>query len=102
LLSSCEHIESAHYTNKSGFDYWSAKDRITVVQSCLSDKTRRTKFINSYGINKNWLDVGTGVGAILDSFSPLTKKATSVEPQEHARNLLKDLGYECFKSINEV
>ena len=102
FLSSSDHVDQSHYTNKSGFDYWSSKDRNTVLQNCLSDTTRRTEFLKPYGVNKNWLDVGTGVGAILDSFSPLAKKTTSVEPQEQVRNHLIDLGYECFESINEV
>ena len=52
--------------------------------------------------NKKWLDVGTGAGGILDALGPLASKVSAVEPQEKARNTLRELGYDVYSNIKQV
>jgi len=51
---------------------------------------------------KIWLDVGTGLGGILDLLSPFAKRTMAVEPQAGARECLQRLGYQVYLDLNEV
>ena len=51
---------------------------------------------------KVWLDVGTGLGGILDLLSSCAAKTIAVEPQQGARESLQKLGYQVYRDLEEV
>lgn len=102
LLSRSDHMSLAHYHDKDSFEYWPEGDRTRAVLSVYEDTNRRVEQIRPLVVNKNWLDVGTGAGAILDALGSAAATVAAVEPQNKARNTLKKLGYSVFPQINAV
>lgn len=102
FLSSVEHMDLAHYENKTGYDYWSVADRQQAVNAEQEDLQRRATLLKVMIVNRNWLDIGTGTGGLLDQLKPLAAKIVSVEPQKGARHCLQQLGYEVFPNIESI
>ena len=48
------------------------------------------------------IDIGAGAGAMLDLFGPISKKYIGVEPQERARESLKELGHDVRELVKEI
>uniref|UniRef100_UPI00329703D5 class I SAM-dependent methyltransferase n=1 Tax=Salmonella enterica TaxID=28901 RepID=UPI00329703D5 len=48
---------------------------------------------------KRYVDVGSGMGGILDLVKPWAKEVHAVEPQKDIRNTLERLGYNVHASI---
>lgn len=102
FLSRSDHMSLDHYHDKDSFEYWLEGDRAKAVLSVHEDTSRRVAQIRSLVTNKNWLDVGTGAGAILDALGKSAATVTGVEPQDKARNTLKKLGHRVYPRINDV
>jgi len=102
FLSRTDHIDTAEYEAKEGFKYWETQDRKAAVLIGLEDDSRRSEQFKNIITNKKWIDVGTGVGGILDLLSPLAALTVAVEPQEDVRRHLIELGYKVFPSVDEV
>lgn len=95
FLSSSDHIDMTHYAEKVEYN------RAFNVKRTVEDNNRRHKDLQSFIYNKNWLDIGTGAGGILDLMSPLANETWSVEPQNKARQELNQIGYKCLPSISD-
>ena len=102
FLSKSDHIDSTHYEEMDEYSYWGAEDRNSAIAGSLTDLDRRSDQIRNIIANKNWLDVGTGVGGILDRLTKYAKRTWAVEPQEGARQSLLKAGYEAYSSIDDV
>ncbi len=102
LLSSSDHINSTYYNQKEYLTHDGSRDRKTALLSEVEDTQRRYEQFKYVIANKRWMDVGTGVGGILDILSPLTLETVAVEPQEVARKSLLSLGYKTYSSIEDV
>jgi SAM-dependent methyltransferase len=102
LLSGTEHIESAHYTQQQGLKYWGGPERAANLLVTLADDRRRADQFRSVVAGKIWLDIGTGLGGILDQLAPVAGKILAVEPQPDARKSLESLGYPVFADIRDV
>lgn len=48
------------------------------------------------------MDIGTGVGSVLDAFCPVALETIAVEPQQGARETLQALGHETFQSLDDI
>lgn len=102
FLSSSSHMNIQHYEEKEDFNSWSAKNRKSALLKVYEDTQRRISLLENVIRNKRWLDVGTGMGGILDEVQHLADYAAAVEPHNVARKSLKGLGYNVFSSVDKV
>lgn len=102
FLSNSDLIDSYHYEEMDEYSYWGADDRNSAIAAGLKDLDRRSELLKNIITNKNWLDVGSGVGGILDRLAQYANRTCAVEPQEGARNALKKEGYIVYNSIEDV
>jgi SAM-dependent methyltransferase len=98
-LSSTNHIEQSYYDDKKGVSYWSATSREEGLKNTLVDDNRRFNQFKELVTNKSYLDVGSGLGGVLDLFKTVAKEVSAVEPQAEIRELLNSIGYKVYKSI---
>ena len=95
-------MELSHYTEKKDISYWSAENRKNaLVKSFEDDERRKNQFLHIIS-DKKWLDIGTGMGGILDLLRPFAKNVVAVEPQQKALELLKKEGFEVYQDISKV
>lgn len=100
FLSRVDHMTIGHYSAKPPTHrFGSAKRQIITT----NDDTRRRcgQFANLVR-GRNWLDVGTGPGAVLDVMGPIAATCAAVEPQEAAAASLRDLGHAIYPSLDDV
>ena len=103
FLQRSDHIDaSQYYEKKDKLEYWAATCRQEALLSCVDDDKRRAEQLETVIRNKRWLDIGTGVGGILDLLAPHAAYVCAVEPQVTAREELKNLGYHVYKDVGEV
>jgi 2-polyprenyl-3-methyl-5-hydroxy-6-metoxy-1,4-benzoquinol methylase len=102
FLSRSDHFASSSYLGKSDLSYWPAQNRRQVILDCYDDDNRRAIQFGALIRNKRWLDVGTGVGGILDLLSSQAAEICAVEPQAAARQELIQYGYKVYKELNEA
>lgn len=102
LLSRSDHMDISHYEEQESMSYWSAKDREAAILAQFDDSHRRANQFCDLIINKKWLDVGTGTGAILDLLAPVAAKTVAVEPQNFIRTELQNLGYNVHSLVKDV
>ena len=102
FLSTSEHMDFFHYSQKKDLQYWSAENRSQALLACREDTYRKFDQFKNIITNKRWIDIGTGTGGILDLLSPLSLTTTAVEPQQGSREMLEKLGYAVYSSIDEV
>ena len=62
------------------------QDRKNVLKQSLEDDQRRFEQFKYVIADKKWLDIGTGVGGILDLMSTIAKVTKAVEPQKNVRD----------------
>ncbi|MBI3135572.1 MAG: class I SAM-dependent methyltransferase [Bacteroidetes bacterium] len=102
FLSTLSHIQKAYYTEKEGTSYWSADGREQALKSTYDDDYRRYNQFRHLVTNKNYLDIGSGLGGILDLLKPFAAEVSAVEPQRDIRLLLNELGYPVFESVSAI
>lgn len=102
FLSREDHIDIEYYKKQKGFSYFWAENRKEVLLSQLEDNHRGAKQFADIVCNKKWLDMGTGVGGILDLLSPIASETVAVEPQKEVRDELMKLGYNVYPTIEDV
>jgi 2-polyprenyl-3-methyl-5-hydroxy-6-metoxy-1,4-benzoquinol methylase len=102
FLENTNHIDIRHYEEMDNLSYWKVDNRAQALMLLEEDTNRRTREFAKYVTQKNWVDIGTGIGAILDSMGKYACKISAVEPQRAARNLLQKLGYEVVGNTSEL
>ena len=102
FLSRSDHMEKSHYENCADLKYWGGLDRKTALMNTAVDDQRRSDQFGEVVSGKIWLDVGTGLGGILDLLSPRASKTLAVEPQAGPRECLRKLGYQVYRDIDDV
>ncbi|MBF0595259.1 MAG: class I SAM-dependent methyltransferase [Candidatus Omnitrophica bacterium] len=102
FLSRCDHIARAHYEARADLKYWGAGDRKVELEKTALDDERRAEQFRARVAQKVWLDVGTGLGGILDLLSGAAAKTIAVEPQTGIRDCLRKEGYQVFADLAEV
>lgn len=101
-LSSTHHIEQSYYNDKKGTNYWSSSNREEGLKNTYIDDTRRFNQFKELITNKSYLDVGSGLGGVLDLFKTVAKEVSAVEPQAEIRELLNSIGYKVYNSIENA
>jgi len=110
FLSRSDHTGDSHYKKKRQPTQTSFEENYKKNSSVQEaqrfrqeDSNRRLAQFKNVIANKKWLDVGTGFSGILDLLSPYSSKTLAVEPQEDAREYLKqECKYEAFSSVDDV
>jgi 2-polyprenyl-3-methyl-5-hydroxy-6-metoxy-1,4-benzoquinol methylase len=102
FLSRSDHVTETWYTRRASLSDWTTGSRQEAIRACYDDDSRRAGQFGSHVRNKRWLDVGTGVGGILDLLSSSASRTCAVEPQEGARHALQACGYEVHAAIEEL
>jgi hypothetical protein len=88
FLSTTEHMDITYYNNKSGTQYWNAETRNAGLINTFEDDWRRFQQLKGFITNKNYLDIGTGLGGILDHVKGYTKSSYAIEPQLEMKDML--------------
>jgi len=103
FTSTSEHMNLSHYEEKHEFPhYWKEDDREKALVDSFEDDSRRKEQFLPLISNKNWVDVGTGAGGVLDLLKPYANKVVAVEPQQRALDALQKIGYEAYSDIADV
>jgi 2-polyprenyl-3-methyl-5-hydroxy-6-metoxy-1,4-benzoquinol methylase len=102
FLSRSDHMGMAHYEDCTDLKYWGDKDRKAGLENTAVDDKRRSDQFRGEISGKVWLDVGTGLGGVLDLLSPSAAKTIAVEPQAGARECLQRLGYQVYRDLDEI
>ena len=101
-LSSTHHIEQSYYNDKKGTSYWSSSNREEGLKNTYLDDNRRFNQFKELITNKSYLDVGSGLGGVLDLFKTVAKDVSAIEPQAEIRELLNSIGYKVYNSIESA
>lgn len=101
-LSSTHHIEQSYYNDKKGASYWSASNREDGLKTTAEDDTRRFHQFKDLVKGKTYLDVGSGLGGVLDQFKTVAKEVSAIEPQDEIRDVLNSIGYKVYNSIESA
>jgi SAM-dependent methyltransferase len=102
FLSCSDHMSNSYYAAKADLSYWSTGSRRQALQDCNEDDTRRAHQFEAQIRGKRWLDIGTGVGGILDLLSPQAVEVCAIEPQSGARRELARAGYRVLEHIEDA
>ncbi len=102
FLHDTRHINIEHYTQMEQLHYWNSNSRDEAIKKLEADTSRRSRDFLQYIQGKDWVDIGTGIGAILDSLSQYATSTNAVEPQNDARKMLQSLGYHVFPRTDEL
>lgn len=102
FLERIDHLNDSYYEGKEGLSYWNSEGREAALRETWADDSRRASQISPMLINKKYLDVGSGLGGILDLVKPVAKEVHAVEPQKDAMTNLQNLGYKVYSSTDEL
>lgn len=102
FLSSTKHLEKNHYENKKDYGWFANNSRTRSLNKYSKDDIRRKKQFKKYIKNKNWLDIGTGTGGILELLKKESKSISAIEPISFARNKLNKLGFKTYDRIENI
>jgi SAM-dependent methyltransferase len=100
FLGESTHIESSYYASMDDLHYWNASNRQQVLAGQREDTVRRAREFEAYISGKHWVDIGTGIGGILDELAHTALSTKAVEPQQAARTLMQSQGYEVLASTD--
>ncbi|MBX9702733.1 MAG: hypothetical protein K2X39_01140 [Silvanigrellaceae bacterium] len=92
FLSHDKNNSQLYYQEKKDFSYWNADTLEKARKSTFDDDSRRADYIKNLVINKRFLDIGTGIGGILDLLKPFTDERQGVEPQQDVKQALTNQG----------
>ena len=93
-------ITESYYHQKSGVTYWNSESREHALKKTEEDDMRRVVQFKDEVLNKSYMDVGTGLGGMLDKFKPYAKTTCAIEPQSEIREHLQKLNYKVIDSID--
>ncbi|MFG1487457.1 class I SAM-dependent methyltransferase [Halobacteriovorax sp. RZ-1] len=103
FLETLTHTGEGQYEDNAGFSYWGKDSREQALLNTFEDDNRRYNSIKENIKQGPWLDIGTGLGGILE----LAKKDNQsniygLEIQRQAREGLCQLGFNIFGSLNDI
>lgn len=99
FLSGTDHIEQSYYSEKSGTSYWSSSNRSEGLKETYEDDKRRFDQFGNTVKDKVVMDVGCGLGGVLDLFKTVAKDVYGLEPQADTRKILNEIGYKTYDDI---
>lgn len=95
-------LTEQYYGQKLGSSYWGRAERNECLRETYEDDTRRFEQFRHLIANKKYLDVGTGLGGVLELFSGVAREITAVEPQLNMCEYLNNLGYKTYPNIASI
>lgn len=101
IFLSANKIDDNYYKNKTQFSDFDEVKRKIGLKNTYEDDYRRFKQFNKLIKNKSYLDIGTGLGGILDWMKKCTREIAAVEPRSELRNILSKK-YLIYESIDEI
>jgi 2-polyprenyl-3-methyl-5-hydroxy-6-metoxy-1,4-benzoquinol methylase len=102
ILESTDHLADTHYTGTEAFSYWNAVDRKAALVNTRADDHRRADFLRDKVRGKIYLDVGTGLGGVLDLLRHDVARVDCVEVQPEIARSLEILGYQVFRDVERL
>jgi 2-polyprenyl-3-methyl-5-hydroxy-6-metoxy-1,4-benzoquinol methylase len=102
FLSRSDHMTADHYESKDDLSYWGGDERGLALAGTRMDDERRSREFKKEIRGKVWLDVGTGLGGVLDLLKTDAARILAVEPQKGPRQSLQDLGYDVYRDVSDV
>ncbi|WP_412472074.1 class I SAM-dependent methyltransferase [Halobacteriovorax sp. RT-1-4] len=88
------------YNERKGVDYWSSESREDALLKTRQDDLRRFEMIVKKENPEKWLDIGTGLGGVLELAKNLDINTFGVEPQNEIRQLLNELNMNIYDSLD--
>jgi len=101
IFLSTNKIDDTYYKNKAQFSDFDEEKRKIALADTYDDDYRRFMQFNKLIRNKSYLDIGTGLGGILDLIKKYAGEIAAVEPQLELRNILSKK-YSIYESISEI
>jgi 2-polyprenyl-3-methyl-5-hydroxy-6-metoxy-1,4-benzoquinol methylase len=103
FLQNSNHITDKYYADKAETTYWrSDVDRKDALKTTRRDDLRRFLEFAPILSRKKFLDIGTGMGGILDLASNVVSSIAAVEPISYMRTLLMNEGYTVYDQIDSI
>ena len=102
FLGRIDHVDDRFYVDKDHPGLRALGTRTALTASLREDTDRRVRQFAGIVTNRDWLDVGTGAGAVLDAMGDRAKTVAAVEPQGRLRTLLEGNGYIVHPDISDV
>jgi SAM-dependent methyltransferase len=102
FLPTATHITDQYYARGDTQSYYQTSSRSSALQLCVEDDMRRAEQFIDLSRNAAWIDVGTGLGGLLDYLRPHCSEVVGVEPQEGLRRLALEAGHSILPSIVEA
>jgi 2-polyprenyl-3-methyl-5-hydroxy-6-metoxy-1,4-benzoquinol methylase len=106
ILSKTDHIEKEYYKSKEellDWGDWITADEKTALLTTTEDTKRRYEMFSGTVINKKWLDIGCGLGPIIDKMADLCREVVYVETDPLKKAYLQEkFDYRGYSSVEEV
>lgn len=102
LLDRIDQIGTDYYPEQEGLTYWDPKGRAQGLVATREDDMRRARQLSDHVAGRSYVDIGTGLGGVLDLVRPIAAKVAAVEPQAEAASMLRELGYAVHASAEEL
>jgi SAM-dependent methyltransferase len=102
FLSSSAHITDQYYAYGDAQSYYQVPSRSLALRLCEEDDSRRAEQFRELSRNAAWIDIGTGLGGMLDRLTLHCAEAVGVEPQEGLRRHAREAGHTVLASVVEA
>jgi SAM-dependent methyltransferase len=102
FLNRIDHMAESYYNEKSGTSYWNNLGREHALKETYEDDERRFHQFKDLVKAKKYVDIGCGLGGVLERMSSIAHSAEGVELQKEIRDLLNTLGFQVHDSLNKL
>lgn len=97
-----EPIANKQVEHGDDLSYWGIENRDQFLAQSRDDDERRAAYLKAYDPQSRYLDIGCGLGGVLERTRNYFSTIKAVEPQTHARSVLHHLGYNVVADISEI
>lgn len=102
FLNRVDHIAESYYNAKPGTAYWNEKGRNEALKETKKDDQRRFEQFSELVTGKKYVDIGCGLGGVLELMKEVAGETNGVELQKEIRELLNNLGFKVFAGIDDL
>jgi SAM-dependent methyltransferase len=99
FLSDTSQVERNYYSAMPGTSYWSSENRTEGLKVTSSDDKRRFHQFGEMAREKDFLDVGCGLGGSLELFKQTASSVSGVELQNEIRKTIIEAGHIAYDSV---
>ncbi len=101
VLSRVDHITEDYYDERKEKNTYTVHEN-ELFSPKLEDNLRRAKDIGRYIRNKRWLDVGSGLGGMLDEMANEASWAAGVELNKERSAVARRKGHKIFEDLADI